>query len=367
MRKYNVGLIGCGAISHNYMRGAREVFSDSYRITAVADILPERARALAEEAGIDKYGTPDIIYNDPEIDIVLNLTVPMAHEEVSISAIKAGKHVYTEKPLAPDTAAAKRILDAAAEAGVRVGCAPDSFLSAPMQTGRKLIEADYIGNPVAVFAQCTMRGNEFWRPDADFYYKKGAGPMFDMGFYYFNVFVSLFGPVESVQGMSKISYPERIVKVGEEKYRHRIEVEVPTYYAMNFKFRNGVIGTFINTMDTWLSSAPYIEIYGQKGSIVLPDPNRYTGDVLIKRRNANYVPVPQLVEYGDYCRGAGIADMIRCIERGVPHKASAEMAYHILDAFESLDRACEEHRDVAVTSTSPRPSGLYEDDESYLW
>lgn len=366
MRRYKVGLVGCGAISRNYAIGARDVFGGSYEIAAAADIAPERARALAEEFNIPRYGTPDIVYGDPDIDIVLNLTVPMAHEEVSMKAIAAGKHVYSEKPLAPTAAAAKRIIDAAAKADVRVACAPDSFLSAPSQSAKKLIEDDWIGKPLAVLAQCTMRGNEFWREDPDFFYKEGGGPMLDMGFYYFNVFISLFGPVESVQGMQKITYPERIVKVGARRGT-RIQVEVPTYYAMNFKFRSGVIGTFINTMDTWASSAPFIEVYGQKGTMVIPDPNNYGGDVMVKRRNEPYRPMPLLVEYAAYRRGIGIADLARSIEEGRPHRASAEMAYHILDVFESLETACREHRDVEITSTVTAPAGLYEDDESELW
>lgn len=366
MRKYNVGLVGCGSISTRYLKFARDIFSDYYRITAVADIDGNRAKARAEEFGIEKYGEPDTVYADGDIDIVLNITPPAAHEEVSLAAIASGKHVYSEKPLAPDTASARRIIDAAKKAGVRVACAPDTFLSAPNQTARKIIDDDWLGEVQAIFARCTERGNEFWHPDPDFFFKKGAGPMLDMGFYYFNIFVSLFGGVSSVQGMSKISYPYRTIKNGPRKFE-KIDVEVPTYYAMNFTMKNGIIGTFINTMDLWNSSAPYIEIYGRKANLALPNPNFFKGDLLIKRGRGEWEPVPQLTEYSGYERGIGIADFVKSLEKGTCHRASAQMAYHVLDSFECLDRSCAEHRDITVDSDSERPRGLYEDDESYLW
>lgn len=367
MKNYNVGLIGCGNISNNYLEGARNVFGDYYKITAVADIVPEKARATAERFQIEKYGTPDVVYDDPTIDIVLDLTVPMAHEEVNLKAIEAGKHVYSEKPLADTLEGVKRIQAAAAKKGVRVACGPDSFMSAPNQSAKKALEDDWIGKPIGFTAMCACRGNEFWHPAPDFFYKKGAGPMLDMGFYYFNVFVTMFGPVKSIQGMQKTTFDERTIKVGARKFE-KIQVEVPTYYTMNISFENGVIGTFINTMDIWKSQAPFIEIYGEKGTMILPDPNHYDGEVLIKRMNEKeFHPVPQFVEYANYRRGIGIVDMIRSIEAGTPHKASAEMAYHIMDVFDCLEKSCTEHRDIAVQSTSPQPEGLYMNQESYLW
>ena len=367
MKTYKVGLIGCGAISENYLRYWKNVYCDTFTIMTVADILPERAKAKAEAWGIEKYGTPEAVYDDKEIDIVLNLTVPAAHEEVCVRALRAGKHVYSEKPLAISQEGIANILAEAEKAGKRVGCAPDSFLNAPMQTAKKAIEEDWIGRPIGVNAMCAMRGNEFWRPDADFFYQKGAGPMLDMGFYYFNVFVSLFGAVKKVQAMQKITFPERTIKVAPRK-GEKIRVEVPTFVSASFEFDGGVIGTFINSFDIWRSTCPFIEIYGEKGTLVLPDPNRYDGEVLLRRmKDDQFRPLPQFVEYKEYGRGIGIVDMIRSMEAGVPHKASGEMAAHIFEVFDAINLSAEEGRAVEIRSTVSKPAGLFENQDSGLW
>jgi len=366
MRKYQVGLIGCGVISWHYLHFAQEVYSDYFEITALADILPEKAKARAEEFGIAKYGTPDLIYNDASIDIVINLTVPVVHEEVSVRILESGKHLYTEKPLATNREGMRRILTLAEKMGKRVGSAPDTFMSAPAQTSKKLLEEDWIGAPIGVNAICAMRGNEFHRPDADFFYQKGAGPMMDMAAYYLNQMVNLFGGVDSVMTMSKITFPERTIKVPPRR-GEKITVEVPTYVSSNMRFENGVIATFVNSFDIWGTRQPFIEIYGEKGSMTMPDPNRYAGDVMVRRFNGDWQPVQQFVEYGQYGRGIGIVDMIRCMEAGVPHKASGELAYHVNDVILAMDEAGQTGKEIMIESTASRPEGLWTMPEPILW
>lgn len=367
MRKYNVGIIGCGVISHHYLRFARDEYSDYFQITAVADLIPERAEACAKEYEISKFGTPDVIYNDDTIDIVINLTVPMAHEEVSIQILESGKHLYTEKPLAVNREGMQRILDTAKRCGKRVGSAPDSFLSAPAQTAKKALEEDWIGAPIGVNAICAMRGNEFWRPDADFFYKKGAGPMMDMAAYYLNQLISMLGAVDSVMTMSKITFPERTIKVPPRR-GEKIQVEVPTFVSSVLHFQNGVITTFVNSFDIWATQQPYIEIYGEKGTMILPDPNRYEGDVLIRRfRDTQWRSLPQFVEYSKYGRGIGIVDMIRSIEANVPHKASGVLAYHATDVILAMAEASELGKEVKIRSTVEKPEGLWTTPETILW
>lgn len=367
MRKYNVGIIGCGEISSNYARHAAEVYYDYFTITTVGDLVEDKARALAEQFHIPKYGSPDVVYNDPDVDIIINLTVPTAHEAVTIQALESGKHVYSEKPLACSREGMQRIIDTAKRCGKRVGCAPDSFMSAPAQTAKKALEEDWIGAPIGINAMCAMRGNEYWRPDADFFYHKGAGPMMDMAPYYLNMFVSLIGPVESVSTMSKITWPERTIKVAPRR-GEKIQVEVPTYVSSTLKFQNGVIATFVNAFDIWATKQPFIEIYGEKGTMVIPDPNNYNGDVLVKRfRDEEWRVLPKFVEYNNYGRGIGIVDMIRSIEAGVPHKASVEMAYHITDVIFAMDEAGESHQEVKITSSADQPSGLWNTPETILW
>lgn len=367
MKKYKVGLIGAGAIAGQYLKNAAEVYSDYFEIVTVADLNVAKAQERAEKYSIARFGTPDLVYDDPEIDIVINLTVPMAHEEVTVKALESGKHVYTEKPLACSREGMQHIMEVAKKCGKRVGCAPDSFMSAPAQTAKKALEEDWIGAPIGVNAICAMRGNEYWRPDADFFYKKGAGPMMDMAPYYLNMFISLLGPVGSVQTMSKITWPERTIKVPPRR-GEKIEVEVPTYVSTALKFENGVIATFVNSFDIWKTQQPYIEVYGEKGTMVIPDPNRYKGDVLVRRfRDTEWRVLPQFVEYADYGRGIGIVDMIRSIEAGVPHKASLEMAYHATDVIIAMDEAGEAKRELAVQSTTVKPDGLWTTPETILW
>lgn len=367
MKKCNVGLIGCGAIAGNYLRHAKEVYSDYFTVTAVADLVLEKAKTIAEQYEIERYGLPETVYEDPTIDLIINLTVPVAHEEVTLKALECGKHVYTEKPLATSREGMRRIIETAERVGKRVGCAPDSFMSAPAQTAKKALDEDWIGAPIGVNAMCAMRGNEYWRPDADFFYHKGAGPMMDMAPYYMNVLISMLGGVDTVSTMSKITWPERTIKV-QPRRGEKIQVEVPTFVTSALRFENGVIATFVNSFDIWSTKQPFIEIYGEKGTLVLPDPNHYNGDVLVRRfRDTEWRVLPQFVEYEKYGRGIGIVDMIRSIEAGVPHKASAEMAYHATDVILAMDEAGESGQTVQVDSTANRLEGLWTTPETILW
>lgn len=370
MRKiYKVGIIGTGDISTQYLTNAKNVkmFKDYYQIVAVADLVVEKAQAKAAEFGIPKYGLPEIVYNDPEIDIIINLTVPNAHEEVNIKALESGKHVYSEKPLATSREGIKRIMETAERCGKRVGCAPDTFMSAPMQTAKKAIEEDWIGNPIGFTALCPMRGNEFFRSDCDFFYKKGAGPMLDMAPYYLNVLVSLFGAVDSVYSMQKKTFEQRTIKHATRR-GDKIDVEIPTHVCASLSFKNGVIGTFTNSFDIFGATAPRIEIYGEKGSMVLPDPNQFTGPVLIRRyRDKEWRPMVQFLEYETYGRGVGVMDMIKAIEADKPHKASAELAYHITDVILSMDEAAASKQELKVESFVEKPEGCYMDQDPILW
>ena len=367
MKKFNVGIIGCGAIANQYIKNAKEVYSDYFTITALGDLRIENAQKYAEQYEIEKFGPPEMVYDDPTIDLIINLTVPTVHEEVTVRALEAGKHVYTEKPLACSREGMKHILEVSKKTGKRVGCAPDSFMSAPAQTAKKALEDDWIGAPIGANAICAMRGNEYWRPDADFFYQKGAGPMMDMAPYYLNSFISLLGSVDSVMTMSKITWSERTIKVPPRR-GEKIQVEVPTYVSSIMRFQNGVIATFVNSFDIWKTTSPYIEIYGEKGTMVIPDPNRYKGDVLIRRfKDSEFHVLPQFIEYATYGRGIGVVDMIRSIDADVPHRASAEMAYHATDVILAMDEAGELHKELKIESTAEQPSGLWNTPETILW
>lgn len=367
MKRFNVGIIGCGMISSNYLRHAAEVFSDWYAVTALGDIDVNKAKEKAEKFSIPKYGDPDSVYGDPEIDLIINLTVPAAHEEVTLRALRAGKHVYSEKPLATSRQGIDNIIRTAEECGRRVGCAPDSFMSAPNQTAKKALEDGWIGDVVGLNAICAMRGNEYWRPDADFFYKKGAGPMMDMAPYYLNLFVSLIGPVTAVSAAARITWDQRTVKVPPRR-GEKIDVEVPTFVSSALRFKNGAIGTFVNSFDIWHTRQPFVEIYGEKGTMIVPDPNRYTGEVLVRRfKDTEWRPLPQFVEYENYGRGVGVADMVRAIQTDSPHRASAQLARHVTDVIITMDEAAQSGTVLPVSTSSPSPSGLWTTPETILW
>lgn len=363
MEKMRVGLIGCGMISSIYLRNAKELYSDAYEIVAVADIRPEAAQAAAAEFGIPKVLTPDALIHDPEVDIVLNLTIPGAHADIICQALEAGKHVYTEKPFGVSRDEAQRIIDAMHKSGKRVGCAPDTFMSMPVQTALRAIENGYIGKVMGANCQCThpTHGNENWHPQPHFYYQKGAGPMFDMGAYYLNILIALIGPVESVMCMQTLNFPERLIVTEPHKGEY-IHVEVPTHTVSMLKFASGAVATFMNTLDVWNTRQPWIEIYGTEGTIILPDPNRFDGDVLISRLSFGddkWTKLPDLIEYKNTNRGEGLKDMIRAIQEGGPHRASAEMAQHVVDIINAFDDSAASGQSCTLTTTCERPKGRW--------
>ena len=363
MKKMRIGLIGCGMISRTYLANARDLYSDDYEIVAVADIRAEAAKKCAEEFGIAKVLTPEELIHDPEVDLVLNLTVPMAHTDVICQALEAGKHVYTEKPFGVSREDADRIFRTMEKSGKRVGCAPDTFMSMPVQTALKAIESGYIGEIMGANCQCIhpTHGNENWHPEPFFFYQKGAGPMFDMGAYYLNILISLMGPARSVMCMQTLNFPERLVKTQPHKGEY-IHVEVPTHVVSMIKFCSGAVVTFMNTLDVWNTKQPWIEIYGTKGSIILPDPNHFQGDVLISRLSFGedkWIKLPDLLEYQDTQRGEGLADMVRAIRENRPHRASAEMARHVVDIINAFDDSAASGREYVLSTTCTPPEGRW--------
>jgi predicted dehydrogenase len=353
--KVNVGIIGCGNIFPAYVRGCRAF--DILDIVACADIDVSRAEARAVEFNIPKaYGVADLLA-DPDVQIVINLTVPLVHAEVSLAAIEAGKHVHSEKPLAVHREDGKRILEAAEAKGVLVGCAPDTFLGGGLQTCRKLIDDGAIGRPVAATAFMAGRGPESWHPNPDFFYKLGGGPLFDMGPYYLTALVHLLGGVKRVTGSAQISFAERVATSNEHNGR-RIGVDVPTHIAGVLDFESGAVGTLITSFDVWSHNLPRIEIYGSEGSLSVPDPNTFGGVVQVWRHDTKaWQEVPH-THSDDVGRGIGVADMAYALTTGRPHRASGKLAYHVLDIMHALQEASEQGQHITLTSGVERPAPL---------
>lgn len=357
MSRTKIGIIGCGNISDIYLKNCTKTFGN-LEVAAVSDLVPERARRAAEAYGIKKVLKAEELVSDPEIDIVLNLTTPHVHSMINLVAIDAGKHVYTEKPLAVTREDGQKLLQAAREKGLRAGSAPDTFLGAGLQTCRKLIDDGWIGEPVAATAFMTCHGHESWHPDPEFYYKVGGGPMFDMGPYYLTALIALLGPVKRVTGSARKTFEHRTI-TSQPKYGTVINVEVPTHVAGTLDFESGALATIITSFDIWHAQLPRIEIYGSEGTLSVPDPNTFGGPVLVRRHNApEWTQMPLTHSFEQNSRGIGLADMALAISSNRPHRASADLAYHVLDIMHAIHDASSSGRHIELTSGCPRPEPL---------
>jgi predicted dehydrogenase len=346
----------------------------------------EKAKEVAKQFNVPKAYSVDELLADKEIEIVVNLTIPAAHKEINMKALNAGKHVYCEKPLALNLEDAKETIDLANEKGLLLGCAPDTFLGAGLQTCRKIIEEGWIGTPIGATANLVSRGHETWHPAPEFYYKKGGGPMLDMGPYYITALVSLLGPINKVSCFAKKTFDKRTI-ISQPLRGKEIEVDVLTHYAGLMEFRNGVIANINISFDVWLSNLPCIEIFGTEGTLVVPDPNMFGGPVKLLRGNSMVdsiegLDVGEAVEkihseemfyffkdiplaYNkteDNMRGLGLLDMAYSIVEGREHRTNPELVYHVMEALSSFDVSAKEGTTYKMTTTckqpNPIPTGL---------
>lgn len=349
-----MGIIGCGNISGIYFKNLTQTF-DITEVAACADLIVERAGEKAREFGVPKACSVEELLADPKITIVVNLTVPAAHANVNLAALKAGKHVYCEKPLAISREDGKRVLALAREKGLLVGCAPDTFLGGGLMTCRKLIDDGLIGKPVAAVAFMAGHGPEDWHPSPEFFYKAGGGPIFDMGPYYLTALISLLGPVKRVTGSAAISFPKRII-TSMPMYGKEIDVEVPTHVAGVLDFENGAVASIITSFDIWSANLPRIEVYGSEGSLMAPDPNTFGGPVFCRLRGqAEWTEITLTHRYSENSRGIGAADMACALLSGGKNRASGDLAYHVLDIMQGILDASEDGRHYELQSTCERP------------
>lgn len=350
-----VGLVGAGNISTIYLKNA--AWLTPITVVAVADLRREAAAAQAAAHGIAQVLTVEELLADPAIDLVLNLTIPAAHGDVALAALAAGKSVYNEKPLALTRSEAQQMLALAASRGLRVGAAPDTFLGAGLQTCRQLIDAGAIGQPIAATAFMMGPGHESWHPNPAFYYQPGGGPMFDMGPYYLTALVSLLGPVTTVAGMVTTGKAQRTI-TSQPLAGQVIDVQVPTHVAGLMTFASGAVGAIVTSFDVQAHEHPHIEIYGAEATLSVPDPNTFGGPVRIKRRGGEWQEMPLSHSYATNCRGLGVADMAAALPTDQPHRASGELANHVLDLMWAIHDAAAEERTVRLASTCTRPAPL---------
>ena len=356
IKKAKVGVIGCGSISAAYFKACK-IF-EALEVVSCADLDAEKAKARAAEFGVPRvYSVKDLLA-DPEVEIVINLTVPKAHAEIDVKALEAGKHVFSEKPFSISRKEGKQVVELAKQKNLKVGSAPDTFMGGGVQTCRKLIDDGWIGRPVGVSAFMMCHGHESWHPSPEFYYEVGGGPMFDMGPYYLTALVNLLGPVKRVTGATKITFPKRLI-TSQPKCGKVVKVEIPTHVTGIMEFANGAIGTITTSFDVWAADHPCIEIYGTEGSIKVPDPNGTGGPVWINRAGSGqWSQVPLTHGYTEGSRGVGVADMAVALRTGRAYRANGNLAMHVVDIMESFHDAAREGRYVDLTSTCDRPAAL---------
>jgi predicted dehydrogenase len=358
MKPVKAGVVGCGKICGQYFSMGKNF--PLVQMDACADLNPDAAKAAAQQFNVPRVLSVDEILKDPSIEIILNLTVPKAHVPVSLTAIGNGKHVYLEKPLGVNRAEGHQLMNAAKQKGVKIGCAPDTFMGAGIQTSRKLLDDGVIGKPVAFTAFMMCPGHEHWHPSPEFYYEVGGGPMFDMGPYYLTALLNFFGPINRISAAASIAIPERTI-TSQPKSGKKVKVETPDHIAGTIEFANGVIGTIITSFATRFAGydgKQPITVFGTKGTMRVPDPNGFDGPVHVRTvEDAEWVEKPHAFVKG-YGRSVGLADMAVAIRTGREFRANGDQAMAVLDAMQSFLDSAEQGKAIPPTVKYQKPEPM---------
>lgn len=370
-----VGIIGCGNIAEHYLKLAP--MFNGIEVRACADINHEAAKARAEEFGVRALSVEDLLSSD-EIDIVVNLTIPAVHAAVSADILSAGKHVYSEKPFALSLKESSALLELADKKNLRVGSAPDTFLGGVHQHARALLDSGVVGKITSGTAHVQGSGMESWHPNPDFFFKPGAGPVLDIGPYYITNLVQLLGPVKCVAALSTTPSPERTI-TSEERYGEKIQVETPTTIHALLSFESGATITLGTSWDVWSHDHNHMELYGELGTLYVPDPNFFGGELRITDREEP-IATPDAYDHpfgipneeeddgsmrANY-RAAGLADMAIAISEGREHRCSAELATHVVDVMVSILESGERGEFIDINTRCARPAPLGIDEAKTL-
>ncbi|WP_166984372.1 Gfo/Idh/MocA family protein [Paramicrobacterium fandaimingii] len=345
MSRVGVGVIGAGTISTQYLENLT-TFPD-LDVRFVADIDTDRAASQAQTFGIAASGTVDELLADDQIEIVVNLTIPVVHVEVALQALAAGKHVWSEKPFALDRESGKRLLEAAHAAGKRVATAPDTILGSGIQSSRRLLDSGAIGTPLTALTLMQSPGPESWHPNPDFLFQEGAGPLFDIGPYYITTLVQLFGPISRVTATASKARETRVIGSG-PRAGESFEVTVPTHVAAMYEFASGQTAQSIFSFDSKLGRTQF-EVAGVDGTLVVPDPNTFEGDLIVHRGGDD---IETIASTGTTTsRGTGVAELAQAIREDRPERASGEQAFHVLDVMVSTIESAQSHTAIEIQST----------------
>jgi predicted dehydrogenase len=385
--RIKTGIIGCGTISDVYMTNISKHYHNLELVWA-ADLYAEKARQAQQKYGIPCAGTVEELLADPEVELVLDLTIPAAHYSVNRQCLEAGKHVYCEKPLALKFSEAKELTDLAASRGLYCVSAPDTFLGSGIQTVRSIMDSGRIGKAIGFTANMTCPGHELWHPNPGFYYRNGGGPMFDMGPYYLTALVYLLGPIQKISCFSIKGRPVRNI-LGKQT-----ETEVPTTYTAILSFVCGAVGTMTMSFDTWKTRLPLLEVYGTEGSIEVPDPNGFSGKVEIfdgnklqETVNAVKDPFPAkliaMMQNQEACteeipsefaadpdprgnmRGLGASDLAQALLTKRQPRVSSSVSLHVVEALNAFEISARSGQAYEMTTTAERTEPMQKDWE--LW
>jgi predicted dehydrogenase len=349
-----VGVIGCGVISRAYAENARAF--DSFELVACADLDPAQAIALAKTSSLRTATVEDLIADD-DIEIVLNLTPAPVHAAVTSAALAAGKHVYTEKPVAIEVADALAVLVQAERQSLRIGCAPDIFLGAAYQAGRAIIDSGGIGEPISVSAAMLAGGQETWHPNPDIFYVDGAGPLFDMGPYYLTAIAALLGPIARVAGFAATGERVRTIEIG-PRAGERFIPSTPTHTTTSMQLESGALANLVASFETRGQYVCDLVIHGTDGVLMLPDPNAFEGGVRLRRGRGGWEDVPYASRGPLDARGIGLHDMAEAIREERPHRASGLLGAHVVEVVRGILQSAEEGRTVEIESRVTQPAAM---------
>lgn len=365
-KKLGIGVIGAGNISAAYFRLA-PLFR-GIEMRACADINMDAARARAKEFKLRAETVDDLLKAD-DIDIVVNLTIPAVHYDVSKRVLDAGKHVYSEKPFVLSLQEGLDLRKRAEKKGLRIGSAPDTFLGGAHQLARHLVDDGKVGAITGGTCTVMSHGMEHWHPNPDFFFQPGAGPVLDIGPYYVTNLIQLVGPVKRVAAFASIPAKERVIS-SKPRAGERIPVNTPTTIHGLLEFANGAVVTLNTSWDVWAHGHAPMELYGEKGTLYVPDPNFFGGDVAYTKESKPAKALPKwLHPFGvpnekhsqgmmaNY-RAAGLADMALAIMEGRPHRCSMELALHAVEVMTSLLKSAETGKFVSMQTTCERPAAL---------
>ena len=362
-----IGIIGCGVISNTYIQEIKRLYSGLLTIAGVADIDDNLSRQTAEKYGIAEALTIDELLSHPEIELIINLTPPLAHMDTNRKILKAGKHLFSEKPFTLEVSQARELIDLAESKGLKIGVAPDTFLAAPMQNCRRLLEEGWIGKPLYVTVNMMSNGVETWHPEPAAFYRKGSGPLYEMAPYYLTTLVHLFGPVEEVFAYSAKAFDKRLI-YSQPLAGSYVDVDIPTHYTMALRMKNGILVNMNMSYDVWYSSLPIMEIYGTEGTITMPDANMTDGQPRIFRKEqilAEFYGMPEETKSFEmpprgqivsaYTRGTGVAELALSIQKGRKNRTNAEMAMHIVDVINKTVESSQCHKPCRTETECDQP------------